>query len=259
MHAAHDGDRARLSELVPAPHDQVAVLALRGHDRGDAAVLGLDAVGAVVDPAGVGMLHDHHAAGADVAAAVVLVPFRRRDLEDVDVGARGDVLHQRPVVDRDRRNGLGVLHVGAPVAHEVHLAGVGRHAEREIDPPHRGEDVRDHAVAARKAGDVVEHHRRRAHGALIDVDDAADLLIALGAGDGHELAGRFHLREPDAQILLRGVAQASVGARHGVQHEAPLEAGVPKVRILSNMEQCRWGVNGCAERASCRTRHSGRA
>ncbi len=220
MHAAHHGDGARLSELVPAPHDQVPVLALRGHDRGDAAVLGLDAVGAVVDPSGVGVLHDHHAAGADVAAAVVLVPFRRRYLEDVDVASRSDVLHQRSVVDRDRRNGLGVLHVGAPVAHEVHLARVGRHAEGEIDPPHRGEDVRHHAMAARETGDVVEHHRRRPHGALVDVDDAADLLVAPGAGDGDELARGFHLRQPDAEVLLGGVAQASVGARYGVQHQS---------------------------------------
>ena len=231
MHAAHDRDRARLSELVPAPHDQVSVLALRCHDRGDAAVLGLDAVGAVVDPPGVGMLHDHHAAGADVAAAVVLVPFRRRDFENVDVASRGDVLHQRPVVDRHRRNGLGVLHVGAPVAHEVHLARVGRHAESEIDPPHRGEDVRHHPMAPREAGDIVEHHRRRPHGALVDVDDAADLLVAPGAGDGYQLAGRFHLRQPDAEVLLGGVAQKSpTGFRHGVQHGAPCDPDVRSPR-----------------------------
>ena len=222
MHAAHHRDRARLTELVPAPHDQVSVLALRRHYRGDAAVLGLDAVSAVVDPPGVGVLHDHHAAGADVTAAVVLVPFRGRDFENVDVASRGDVLHQRPVVDRHRRNGLGVLHVGAPVAHEVHLARVGRHAESEIDPPHRGEDVRNHPMAPREAGDVVEHHRRRPHGALVDVDDAADLLVAPGAGDGYQLAGRLHLRQPDAEVLLGGVAQTSpTGARHGVQHGAP--------------------------------------
>ena len=71
-------------------------------------------------------------------------------------------------------------------------------------------------MAPRKAGDVVEHHRRRPHGALVDVDDAADLLVAPGAGDGYQLAGRLHLRQPDAEVLLGGVAQASVGARHGV-------------------------------------------
>src|SRR4029077_13475847 len=71
VHAADDRDRTWLSEFVPAPHDQVAVLALRGHDRGDVLTLRLDAVGAVVDPAGVGMAHDHHAAGADVATPVV--------------------------------------------------------------------------------------------------------------------------------------------------------------------------------------------
>jgi len=240
MHAAHHRDRARLSELMPAAHDQVAVLALRSHDRGRGLVLGLDAVGAVIDPAGVGVLHDHHAPGADVAAAVVLVPFRRRNREDVDVAAGGDVLHQRSARDRHRRDGLRVLHVGAPIAHEIHLAGVGRHAQSEVDPPHRGEDVRDHAAAARKAWNVVEHHRGRPHGALVDVDDAADLLVALGAGDGHEFARLFHLRQPDAEILLGGVAQALVGTwRGGVQHGV-----VPKVRIFSNMERRVDSVNG---------------
>ena len=95
MHAAHDGDRARLSELVPAPHDQIAVLALRRHDRSDVPALRLHAVGAVIDPSGVGMPHHDHAAGADVMAAVVLVPFRRRDFQDVDVVAGREVLHHR--------------------------------------------------------------------------------------------------------------------------------------------------------------------
>src|SRR5262249_58948568 len=122
VYAAHHRDRARLSEFVPALHDQVAVLALRGHHRGDVAILHLDAIGAVVDPAGVGMAHDHHAAGADVTAAVVLVPFRCWDFQNVDVGPGGGVLHQRAALHRDGRNGFGVLHIVAPIAHQIHFA-----------------------------------------------------------------------------------------------------------------------------------------
>ena len=136
-----------------------------------------------------------------------------------------------------------VLHVGAPVAHQVHLAGIGRQAQREVDPPHRGEDVGDHAAAARKPGNVVEHHRRRPHGALVDVDDAADLFVAPGAGDGGQLAGLLHLRQPDAEILLGRIlgriAQALVGTRRdGVQHGGSWGSSV------ASMKGCGKGVNG---------------
>ena len=69
-----------------------------------ASVVHLHAVAAVVDPAGVRILHDHDAAGADVVAAVALVPSRRRNLEEVDVVAGGDVLQQRAAGHRHRRD-----------------------------------------------------------------------------------------------------------------------------------------------------------
>ena len=125
-------------------------------------VVHLHAIGAVVDPAGVGMAHDHHVAGADVVAAVVLVPSRRRDLEQVDVVAacrRSPAA--APLAHRAPAGSSSLLHVVAPVAHQFHVGGVGRQAERQIDAPGRGEDVGEHAVAARIARNVVEQHRRR--------------------------------------------------------------------------------------------------
>ena len=56
-------------------------------------------------------------------------------------------------------------------------------------------------MAARIARHVVEQHRLVADPALIDVDDAADLLLALGAGDVLQLAGGAQLRDPGAQVL----------------------------------------------------------
>ena len=56
-------------------------------------------------------------------------------------------------------------------------------------------------MAARKARHVVEQHRLVADAALIDVDDAADFLLALGAGDVLHLAGGAQLRDPGAQVL----------------------------------------------------------
>ncbi len=58
-------------------------------------------------------------------------------------------------------------------------------------------------MAARKAGHVVEQHRLVADAALIDVDDAADLLLALGALDVLQFARGAQLRDPGAQVLAR--------------------------------------------------------
>ena len=109
MHAAHHGDRAGLAALVIAALDQVAVLALRAHHRRHVAVVGLHPIGAVIDPAGVRIAHDHHVAGADVIAAVMLVPARHRDFENVDVFAGVHVLQHRAGLHRDRRDGPSPL------------------------------------------------------------------------------------------------------------------------------------------------------
>ena len=61
MHADDDRHRAGLIALVIFGHDDAAVLAGRHHDGGDVGTLGLDAVAAAVDPAGIRILHDHHA------------------------------------------------------------------------------------------------------------------------------------------------------------------------------------------------------
>src|SRR6185312_6767524 len=67
--------------------------------------------------------------------------------------------------------------------------------------PDRREDVGDDAPAAWKARHIVEQHRLVADAALVDVDDAADLLLALGAGDVLQFAVGAQLRDPGAQIL----------------------------------------------------------
>ena len=58
------------------------------------------------------------------------------------------------------------------------------------------------AVALRIAGDLVEHHRGIAHLPHIDVDEATDLFLGLGAFDGLELAGGFDALDPVPQILV---------------------------------------------------------
>src|SRR5262249_53430732 len=87
MHSHHHGHRASLIAVVIFGHDDAAVLARRHHDSGDVGTLGLDAVAAAVDPAGIGIFHDYHAGGADEWPAVVLVPDRGWDFLQVDVCA----------------------------------------------------------------------------------------------------------------------------------------------------------------------------
>src|SRR5262249_38882629 len=124
--AGHHGNGAALAALVVAPHQDVAVLALRDHHRGDARVVeDLHAVGAVVDPAGIRILHDDHAAGTDVGPAVVLLPLRRRNPREVDLLAGGDVLEHGTGLDDGGRNRSALAQVAAPVLHEVHLGRVG--------------------------------------------------------------------------------------------------------------------------------------
>ena len=216
VHAAHHRHRARLAALVILLLDHVAVLALGAHHGGEFLVVRLHTIGAVVDPAGVGIAHDHHVAGADVIAAVVLVPARHRNLEKVDVVAGLDVLQERAARHLDRRDGLGLLHVFAPMANQLDLGAIGRIAHRHVDAADRGEQVRQDAVALGIAGDVVEQHQRIADLALEDIDDAADLALALGAADVRHLAGRLHLREPGAQILLRRIGFRRGAARINV-------------------------------------------
>src|SRR5262249_42763331 len=158
VHAHDHRDRTRLAALVIAALDQIAVLALGAHDRRHAWAMRLHAIGAVIDPAGVGILHDYHAARADIVAPVVLVPPRRRDAPNVDVLAAADVLHERPRLDRHRRDAARLFHVFAPVGDELDRGTIDRQTEREIDAPHRGENIREDAVAVGIARNVVEQH-----------------------------------------------------------------------------------------------------
>src|SRR6516162_6482370 len=225
VHAHDHRDRTRLAALVIAALDQIAVLALGAHDRRHAGAVRLHAIGAVVDPAGVGILHDHHAARADIVAPVVLVPPRRRDAPNVDVLAAADVLHERSGLDRDRCDAARLFHVFAPVGDEFDRRTVDRQTEREIDAPHRGENIREDAMAVGIARNVVEQHGTVAHLAHIEVDDAADFRLALGAADVLHLARRAQRIDPGAQVLFRGLRRVLGGALGGFNdgwHEALL-------------------------------------
>src|SRR5258706_14529919 len=85
--------------------------------------------------------------------------------------------------------------------HQVDGAGIRRIAEGQVDAADRGEDFGEHAMPARIAGDVVEQDRRVTGLALIEIDDAADFLLAVGARDMLDLARGFHFGDPASEIL----------------------------------------------------------
>ena len=97
--AQHHHHRQRLAALERFVAVDAAVMAGGHHDADRLLVVHLGAVGAGVQPVLLGIAGDAVGAGADVAAAVLLVPFRRREFGDVDVVAHHDVLEHRAVVD----------------------------------------------------------------------------------------------------------------------------------------------------------------
>ena len=79
----------------------------------------------------------------------------------------------------------------------------------------RGIEVRMFAMTRwplRKAGNLVEHHRGIAHLPHIDVDDAADLLLRLGAVDELQLAGGLDGFDPVPQVLVGHVATLRISS-----------------------------------------------
>src|SRR5262249_26235673 len=94
--------------------------------------------------------------------------------------------------------------------HQVDFRALGGVAHRQVDAADRREDVGEDTVSLRIAGDLVEQHGRGADSALEDVDDAADLALAVSAADMPDLARGFHLGEPHAQILPRADAIRNV-------------------------------------------------
>jgi len=119
-----------------------------------------DAVRAVIDPAFIGITRDIDAAGADIAAAVLVVPERRRKLEHVDVAILLHVLHKRGFLDELRGHRFDLFIVFLPNPHEIHFGVAGRESESQSQTLARGERIGQHAVALGIAFDVLEKHGR---------------------------------------------------------------------------------------------------
>ena len=175
--AEHDRDRHRLlARLVLVAH-LPALLAGRDVEAAGFLVVDHHAVGAAIDPALVGIADDGVAAGADVAAAVLGVPLRRREFGDVDRVAGDDVLHHRAAVDVFRRDALHVGGVvGAEAVAQLDLGHVGREAERHVLAP-AVEEIDQHAAARQRVRHVLEHEARRVVGVVGHLGHHADVLL----------------------------------------------------------------------------------
>ena len=87
-----------------------AMLAFGDLATNPARVIDLAAIGAEVEPAGVGVLGHHTVSGADEACVVGFVVPRYRKLEYIDCIAFEHVLQNRTILDPARGNGLQIAH-----------------------------------------------------------------------------------------------------------------------------------------------------
>ena len=118
---AHLGQRARREQeqervLAAQNHDlhglaarkifvavDAAMLALGDLTADGFAIIDLAAIGAEIEPAGVGVLGHHAVGGADEARLVLLVMARHREFQHVDGVALDHIFENRAVVDEARR------------------------------------------------------------------------------------------------------------------------------------------------------------
>jgi hypothetical protein len=93
-----------------------AVMAGRHQHPDGGLVVHLGAIGAGVEPVLLGIAGDAVGSGADIPAAVELVPDRRGEFEHVDRVANHDVLEHRPGVDDLMGDDAHLLEIGLAVS-----------------------------------------------------------------------------------------------------------------------------------------------
>ena len=149
-----------------------------------------------------GIAGDAVGAGADVAAAVLLVPFRSGEFGDVDVVAHQDVLQHRAVVDDLVPYDASVLQVCLAIGFaQLPLGEMIGEAERHVAAL-AGKHVEQETMTLRTAGDVLEHHARAVLRPQHRLGGEADILLAARALDGADLAQALGHDEPFAQIVV---------------------------------------------------------
>src|SRR6476620_2971018 len=121
-------------------------------------VLDHDTVRADVYRAGVGIFGDYAAAGADICAAVAVVPFRYGKLVEIDIGFAHLIFKHRAAFASFDRNGLvsrASFSPGVKIIDAVFFVD----AHRRAGSPARAKHVRGHAKTIRVAFEVSEKQR----------------------------------------------------------------------------------------------------
>ena len=200
--ATHDHHRHAFAARFVLVANLATVLAGRDVEAERLLVVDHHAVGAAIDPALVRIAHDVVAAGADVAAAVLRVPLRRRKFGDVDRIAGHDVLHHRAGFDEFRRDALHVRPVvGAETIAQLDLRQLSREAERHVLAL-AVEEIEEEAAALDRARHVVEHEARRVVGVRGHFRHHADVALPGETLDLFDFAELLRLFEPFAQIVI---------------------------------------------------------
>ena len=173
----------------------------------------LRAIGAGIEPVLLRIAGDAVGAGADVAAAVLLVPDRRGEFGDVDVVAHHDVLEHRAVLDDLVRDDLRILQIGFAIGvAQLPFGEMVGEAERHV-AAHAGEHVEQQPEALGRARHLVEHHAGAVLGAQDRLRDQPDVLLPGRALEVLHLAEPLGGAEPLAQVVIGDVGfdVASVG------------------------------------------------
>ena len=166
------------------------------------AVVQLRAIGAGVEPVLLRIAGDAVSAGADIAAAVLFVPDRRRKFGEIDVVADKHVFQHRTVFDDLVRNDFLFRQIRLAIGiAEFPFGQVIGKAEGHVAAG-AGEHVQKNAKALRAAGNVVEHHARAVLGAQHRLGGEPDIFLPAGARDIANFAEPFGERQPFAQIVV---------------------------------------------------------
>ena len=186
--ADHHGDRHLLAALEIFLAVDPAVVALGGHEADGLLVVHLRAIGAGVEPVLFRIAGDAVGAGADVAAAVLLVPDRGGEFGHVDIVAHHDVLEHRAVLDDLVRDDLRLLQIGLAIGvAQLPFGQVVGKAERHVAAD-AGEHVEQQPEALGRAGHLVEHHAGPVLGAQDRFGGEPDVLLPGRALDVPDLA-----------------------------------------------------------------------
>ncbi len=181
---------------------QAAMFSGRDVERKSVFSLQHDAISSRVDPTFVRVAGDHEIVGADIAAAVKLMPARDRKSFEIDI-ALEPVLKDRRVGYILRLDGFEVSNLAAPGLDEVRDADFGIGAHRQSEPLDTIDLAAENLHVLTRAGNIFKEQRRRVLVALENhFNKPAHIFIPGNPRDAAQLADLFDFVQPSAQVVI---------------------------------------------------------